>query len=79
MNMDGTALFISISAVFMSQLSGRSLGAAELVIVIVTSFVASLSSAPVPSAALVLLVVVLEAIEIPLQNVGLLYAIDWFV
>lgn len=79
MNMDGTALFISSSAIFIAQMSGMRLGVGEIVTVILTSFAASSSSAPVPSAALVLLIMVLTAIDAPLQDVTLLFAIDWFV
>lgn len=79
MNMDGTALFISVSAIFIAQMNEMKLGLAEIVTVVFTSFAASLSSAPVPSAALVLLIMVLTAIDAPLGNVTLLFAIDWFV
>lgn len=79
MNMDGTALFISASAIFIAQMSGMKLEFAEIVTVTLTSFAASLSSAPVPSAALVLLIMVLTSIDAPLQDVSLLFAIDWFV
>lgn len=78
-NMDGTALFISISAIFIAQMSGMELGIAEIITVCMTSFAASMSSASVPSAALVLLIMVLTAIDAPLQDVTLLFAIDWFV
>lgn len=79
MNMDGTALFIGVSAVFIAQMSGMKLELAEIVTITLTTFAASLSSAPVPSAALVLLIMVLTAIDAPLQDVTLLFAIDWFV
>ncbi|XP_070507065.1 excitatory amino acid transporter [Chironomus tepperi] len=79
LNMDGTALYISVSAIFIAQMSSMSLGLAEIITVILTSFAASMSVAPVPSAALVLLVMVLTSINVPLQDVTLLFAIDWFV
>lgn len=78
-NMDGTALFISTASVFMAQMAGMTLGFGELVTVLLTSTVASMSSASVPSAALVLLLVVLSAIDVPARNVPLLFAIDWLV
>lgn len=78
-NMDGTALFISIASIFIAQMSGMALGFGELVTVLLTSTAASMSSASVPSAALVLLLVVLSAIDAPVHNVTLLFAIDWFV
>ncbi|XP_055839850.1 excitatory amino acid transporter isoform X1 [Episyrphus balteatus] len=78
-NMDGTALFISIASIFIAQMSGMTLGFGELVTVLLTSTAASMSSASVPSAALVLLLVVLSAIDAPVQDVTLLFAVDWFV
>ena len=44
-----------------------------------TSTAASIASASVPSAALVLMLIVLTAIDAPCQDVSLLWAIDWFV
>jgi solute carrier family 1 (high affinity glutamate transporter) protein 2 len=79
LNMDGTALFVATSAIFIAQMSSMSLGIGEIITVILTSFAASFSVAPIPSAALVLLVMVLSSIDAPLQNVSLLFAIDWFV
>uniref|UniRef100_A0A1A9ZW30 Amino acid transporter n=1 Tax=Glossina pallidipes TaxID=7398 RepID=A0A1A9ZW30_GLOPL len=78
-NMDGTALFISVASIFIAQMSGMTLGFGELVTVLLTSTAASMSSASVPSAALVLLLVVLTAIDAPVQDVTLLFAVDWFV
>lgn len=78
-NMDGTALFISIASIFIAQMSGMTLGFGELITVLLTSTAASMSSASVPSAALVLLLVVLTAIDAPVQDVTLLFAVDWFV
>lgn len=51
----------------------------DLVLRSLTSTAASVSSASVPSAALVLLLVVLSAIDAPVNDVSLLFAIDWFV
>lgn len=78
-NMDGTALFIAIASIFIAQMSRMELGFGEIVTVLLTSTATSMSSASVPSAALVLLLVVLSAIDAPVNNVTLLFAIDWFV
>ncbi|XP_044592141.1 excitatory amino acid transporter isoform X2 [Cotesia glomerata] len=78
-NMDGTALFVASASIFIAQMNGIFLGFGEIVTVILTSTAASVSSASVPSAALVLLLVVLSAIDAPVQDVSLLFAIDWFV
>ncbi|XP_068141653.1 excitatory amino acid transporter isoform X1 [Drosophila tropicalis] len=78
-NMDGTALYIAVASIFVAQMSGMALGCGELLTVLLTSTAASMSSASVPSAALVLLLVVLSAIDAPVQDVTLLFAVDWFV
>ncbi|XP_076296288.1 excitatory amino acid transporter 2 isoform X1 [Lasioglossum baleicum] len=78
-NMDGTALFVAVASIFIAQMHGIALGFGEIVTVILTSTAASVSSASVPSAALVLLLVVLSAIDAPVYNVSLLFTIDWFV
>lgn len=78
-NMDGTALYLAVASIFIAQMSGMTLGFGELVTVLLTSTAASMSSASVPSAALVLLLVVLTAIDAPVQDVTLLFAVDWFV
>ncbi|XP_033358487.1 excitatory amino acid transporter isoform X2 [Bombus vosnesenskii] len=78
-NMDGTALFVAVASIFIAQMHGMVLGFGEIITVILTSTAASVSSASVPSAALVLLLVVLSAIDAPVYNVSLLFTIDWFV
>uniref|UniRef100_A0AAG5DDW7 Amino acid transporter n=1 Tax=Anopheles atroparvus TaxID=41427 RepID=A0AAG5DDW7_ANOAO len=78
-NMDGTALFIAVSSVFIAQMSNMTLNVGQLVTVILTSTAASMSSASIPSAALVLLLITLSAIDAPINNATLLFAIDWFV
>ena len=78
-NMDGTALFIAIASIFIAQMNGKILEFGELITICLTSTAASMSSASVPSAALVLLLVVLSAIQVPVKDVTLLFAIDWLV
>ena len=78
-NMDGTALFVTVASVFIAQMNEVPLDAGKLVTVVLTSTAASIASASVPSAALVLMLIVLTAIDAPYQDVSLLWAIDWFV
>lgn len=78
-NMDGTALFLSVASVFICQMNNIELGFGELCTVFLTSTAASVSSASVPSAAMVLLLVVLAAVDAPAHDVSLLFAVDWFV
>merc|ERR1719507_2196854 len=51
----------------------------DYVTVVLTATAASIASASVPSAALVLMLIVLTAIDVPVQDVSLLWAVDWFV
>merc|ERR1719427_1844225 len=55
------------------------LNAGSYATVVLTSTAASIAAASVPSAALVLMLIVLSAIDAPVQDVSLLWAIDWFV
>ncbi|KAF4530504.1 hypothetical protein B566_EDAN017521 [Ephemera danica] len=78
-NMDGTALFVSIASIFIAQINEIPLSMGEYVTICLTSTAASIASASVPSAALVLMLIVLTAIDAPVQDVSLLFAVDWFV
>ena len=78
-NMDGTALFVTVASIFIAQMNNIELDAGKLATVVLTSTAASIASASVPSAALVLMLIVLSAIDAPYRDVSLLWAIDWFV
>ncbi|CAH3873257.1 unnamed protein product [Pieris brassicae] len=78
-NMDGTALFLAVASVFICQMNNMHMGFAQLATIFLTSTATSLSSASVPSAAMVLLLVVLAAVDAPTQDVSLLFAVDWLV
>ncbi|XP_034249836.1 excitatory amino acid transporter-like [Thrips palmi] len=78
-NMDGTALFIAVATIFIAQMNYMTLGWGDLATVCLTATAASMSSASVPSAALVLLLMVLSTIGIPAGEASLLFAVDWFV
>jgi len=77
--MDGTALFVTVASIFIAQMNNLPLNGADYVTVVLTSTAASVASASVPSAALVLMIIVLTAIDAPVQDVSLLWAVDWFV
>ena len=77
--MDGTALFVTVASIFIAQINGMELNAGDLVTVVLTATATSVATASVPSAALVLMLIVLSAIDAPYQDVSLLWAVDWFV
>lgn len=78
-NMDGTAIFVTVASVFIAQMNNIQLNSGDYVTVVLTATATSVAAASVPSAALVLMLIVLTAIDAPYQDVSLLWAIDWFV
>jgi Na+/H+-dicarboxylate symporter len=78
-NMDGTALYEAVTAIFIAQASGIHLGAMQEIVVFLTATLASIGAAGIPQAGLVTMVIVLKAVGLPLEGIGLILAIDWFV
>lgn len=76
-NMDGTALYEAVAAVFIAQSLGIELDAAALAIVALTATLAAIGAAAIPEAGLVTMVLVLQAVGLPAEGVGLLLAVDW--
>jgi Na+/H+-dicarboxylate symporter len=75
-NMDGTALYECVAAMFIAQAYGIELGFVQQLIVVVTSLLASIGAAGIPMAGLVMMSVVLTAVGLPLEGVGLILAVD---
>jgi Na+/H+-dicarboxylate symporter len=76
-NMDGTALYEAVAAVFIAQSLGIELSTMQLGLVAVTATLAAIGAAAIPEAGLVTMVLVLEAVHLPLEGIGLLLSIDW--
>ena len=83
-NMDGTALYEAVAVVFLFQAYGIALGPTQLAIVAITATLAAVGAAGIPSAGLVTMVIVVEAVNaslqgvpaLPLAAVGLILGID---
>lgn len=75
-NMDGTSLYQAVAAVFLAQVYGMHLGMAQQLTIIITATLASIGSAAVPGAGIVMLVIVLSAVGIPAQGIALIFAVD---
>jgi len=69
-------LYECVAAMFIAQAYGVDLGFGEQVIVIVTALLASIGAAGIPMAGLVMLSVILSAVGLPLEGIGLILAVD---
>lgn len=75
-NMDGTALYQGVSALFIAQFFGIDLSIMQQVTVVLTATLASIGTAGVPGAGLIMLTMVLQAVNLPLEGLALIAGID---
>jgi len=75
-NMDGTALYQGVCALFVAQAYGIHLGFGGQLTVLVTALLASIGTAGVPGAGLVMLTIVLTSVGLPLEGVALIAGVD---
>lgn len=75
-NMDGTALYQAVAAVFIAQTLGMQLGLAAQLTIVLTAVLASIGTAAVPSAGIIMLVIILEAIGVPSAGIALILGVD---
>lgn len=76
-NMDGTALYEAVAVIFIAQAMGVDLSIGQQILVILTATLAAIGAAGIPEAGLVTMVIVLKAVGLPLEGVGLILAVDW--
>ena len=75
-NMDGTALYECVAVIFIAQAYGVDLSLSQQIIVVITALLASIGAAGIPMAGLVMMSVILKAVGLPLEGVGLIIAVD---
>lgn len=75
-NMDGTALYQGVSALFVAQAFGVDLSFGQYVTIILTSTLASIGTAGVPGAGLIMLSLVLSSVGLPMEGVAIIAGID---
>ncbi|MCB0658545.1 MAG: dicarboxylate/amino acid:cation symporter [Saprospiraceae bacterium] len=75
-NMDGTSLYQGVAAVFIAQAFNMDLSLMDQLTIIVTATLASIGSAAVPSAGMIMLVIVLGSVGIPEAGLALIFAVD---
>jgi len=76
MNMNGTAIYEAVAVVFASQVFGIHLTVTQQIMVMVTAVLASVGTAGIPGSGLVMLTIVLNAVNLPLETIALLAGID---
>jgi Na+/H+-dicarboxylate symporter len=75
-NMNGTALYECVAVMFIAQAYGIDLSLGQQLVVIFTALLAAIGSAGIPMAGLVMMAVVLNAVGLPLEGIGLILAVD---
>jgi Na+/H+-dicarboxylate symporter len=74
--MDGTALYQAVAAVFIAQVFGMDLTLGAQITIVLTAVLASVGTAAVPGAGIVMLIIILEAINVPIQGIALIIGVD---
>ncbi len=77
-NMDGTALYEAVAVMFIAQAYGIHMAPTDQVVIFITATLAAIGAAGIPEAGLVTMVIVLTAVGLPMEGIGLLLAVDWF-
>jgi len=77
-NMDGTALYECVAVVFIAQVYSFDLSFASQLVIVLTALLASIGAASVPMAGLVMMSIILSAVGLPLEAVGIILAVDRF-
>ncbi|HBU59862.1 MAG TPA: dicarboxylate/amino acid:cation symporter, partial [Verrucomicrobiales bacterium] len=75
-NMDGTALYQAVAAVFIAQVFDIPLSFGAQVTIVLTAVLASIGTAAVPGAGIVMLIIILEAISVPGAGIALILGVD---
>ena len=76
-NMDGTALYEAVSAIFIAQMIDRPLRFSQVIAISITSTAASIGAAGIPNAGIVTMVMVLDTVGLPSDLVSMIMSVDW--
>ncbi len=75
-NMDGTALYECVAAIFIANAYGIELTFMQQILIVFTALVTSIGAAGIPMAGLVMISVILSAVGLPMEGIGLILAVD---
>jgi len=75
-NMDGTALYQAVAAVFIAQTLGMNLDIGAQLTIVFTAMLASIGTAAVPGAGVIMLIIILESVGVPSAGIALILGVD---
>lgn len=75
-NMDGTALYQGVAAIFIAQVFGIELTFLQQLTIVITAVLASIGTAPVPGVGILMLIIILNSINVPSEGIALILGVD---
>ncbi len=77
-NMDGTALYEAMAALFIAQAYNIDLNMGSQILIFLTATLAAIGAAGIPEAGIIMLVMVLNAVQLPIEGISMILVVDWF-
>ena len=75
-NMNGTAMYQAIAAVFIAQIYGINLSLYQQTVIVVMAVAAAVGSSPIPGVGIIMLVMILNSVNIPIDGIGIIIGVD---